>query len=140
MFETDYIFKETAVVCLAKRTTVVFSKESNIYSYLKRLSQNAGWKFLRVDTTNQMGFPDILLLKGNTYWQIEAKLLKKKKLVTIEDDLKFQFGQLAYMKRALTLNLNYALVVAKDTTIAFITGATNEETKRSDYTNIIRFL
>lgn len=116
-----------------------FSNEKKLTDYLKKLTQKAGWKYLRVDTANQMGFPDILLLKQKTYWQIEAKILRKKQLVSLEDDIKWQYGQIGYMKRALTLNLNYMLVVAKDNSIVFIKGDHND-TKCSCYPHFVEQL
>lgn len=73
-----------------------------------------------METQGQDGFPDILMLRGPEYLLIESKRLKTKKLVTIEDNLKFEFGQLPFAKRAFTLNLSYLLVVVKHNTIAFI--------------------
>lgn len=125
-FLEEYAFMGDAVVGKIVPTTAVFKLEKAIYSFIKKRAQNANWKYLRVDTKDQIGFPDILLLRGNIYWQIEAKLLKKKKLTTIEDDLDWQFGQLAYMKRALTLNTNYLLAVAKDSNIIFIKRKSDE--------------
>lgn len=62
----------------------------------------------------------MLLLKGDSYLMIEGKRLKKKQLNSIEDDLTYQFGQLAFMKRALTLDLCYMLAVGKGSKIAYI--------------------
>jgi hypothetical protein len=131
---------DSPLVCKVVQTSGEFPLESKVYAYLKTLTRQDHWKFLRVDTTDQKGFPDILLLKQRTYWQIEAKLLKKKQLVSLEDDLHWQFGQVGYMKRALTLNLNYMLVVAKDTSIAFIKGDSNDRTKYVDYPHFVRCL
>lgn len=136
MFLNHYILLESAAICKSSQVAATFSNESKLTDYLKKITRNAGWKYLRVDTTNQMGFPDILLLKKKTYWQIEAKILRKKKLVSLEDDLKWQFGQIGYMKRALTLNLNYMLVVGKESSIAFIKGDHNGS-ECSDYPDFV---
>ena len=141
MFREQYLFLESTVVtCKILQVTTRFLKETQIYEYLQTQATTHNWKFLRTDTTNQMGFPDILLLRGEVYWQIEAKLLKKKRLEVIEDDLYWQFGQIAYMQRALKINLNYILVVAKENTIAFIKGANDAATERSNYPDFIKLL
>lgn len=128
----------SVVECVVLQTATEFNKEVKVTDFIKRVSQKSGWKCLKIDTTGQIGFPDNLLLKRATYWQIEAKLLKKKKLVSIEDDLRYQFGQIAYMKRAFTLGLNYMLVVGKGHKIAFIKGTSNHATKCSDYPDFVR--
>jgi len=141
MFAEEYLFLEnTVVTCKSLRVTTRFLKEDKMYEYINKIASKERWKVLRIDTTRKMGFPDLLLLRGPKYWQIEAKLLKKKNLISIEDDLHWQFGQLAYMQRALTINLNYILTVAKDNTIAFIKGVENETTKRADYPDFIKLI
>jgi len=109
------------------QTTSDFVLETDSYTYLNKTAKTFGWKCIRVDTVGQQGFPDILMLRKNEYWLIEAKLLKKKSLCSIADDLTWQFGQLAFAKRALTLGLNYMIVVVKHRTIAYIKGAPNAE-------------
>ena len=140
MFESWYkLLDKDVVVCDVIQTATSFPKESNLTDYLGKVTRKAGWKYLRVDTVNQMGFPDILLLKGSDYWQIEAKILRKKKLVSLEDDLKWQFGQIGYFKRALSLNLNYMLVVAKGNNIAYIKGENNVQ-QCFNYTNVTKLI
>lgn len=126
MFFKEYTLFGSTVVGKEILTTVDFKLETKIYDYVKRIFQKDQWKYLRVDTQNQIGFPDVLLLKEATYWQIEAKLLKKKQLKDIASDLRWEYGQLAYFKRALTLNLNYMLAVAKKDRIIFFKGVSNE--------------
>lgn len=139
MFLSSYTFFNSTVVCRTFDTAVEFDKETKIYTFLKNRASKLNWHYSRIDTDGQIGFPDILLLKKSTYWQIEAKLLKKKSLKNIQDDLRWQFGQLAYMKQALTLGLNYMLVVSKNNTIAFIMqgGLNNDIT---DYPDFVRLL
>ena len=140
MFKSWYkLLDKDVVVCDTIQTTTSFPKESDLTDYLGKTMRKAGWKYLRVDTVNQMGFPDILLLKGTHYWQIEAKILRKKRLVSLEDDLKWQFGQIGYFKRALSLNLNYMLIVAKDNTVAYIKGENNVQ-QCFDYPNFIKLI
>jgi hypothetical protein len=118
-FKQSYIFFGHSVDCLTIETNTTFKLEvPDMYPYLKKYCNT--WKFQRIDTTNQIGFPDILLLKKGDYVLMEAKILKKKQLNSIEDDLKFEFGQIAFMKRSLTLGLSYILVVAKGNLISFI--------------------
>lgn len=138
MFSTGYKLFNFTLVGETLRTKVKFKKESDIYKFLRPKVRKLGWKYLRVDTTNQIGFPDVLLLKEKEYWQLEAKLLKKKELLNLEDDLKWQYGQIAYMTTALSRNLNYILVVAKETTITFIKGDHNVQCP--DYPDFIRRL
>ena len=122
MFKPAYKFFGHELQCAVIHTTKTFKLEvKDMYPYLK--SMFSKWKWHRIDTTNQIGFPDILLLRGGSYILIEAKILKKKQLNSIENDLVFQPGQLPFMKRSLTLRLDYILAVAKDNQIAFIKGA-----------------
>lgn len=137
-FQKQYVCLDAVVVCEVLHTTTAFSKERDIYKIIQRLSQAAGWKFIRVDTESQMGFPDVLLLKKDTYWQIEAKQLKNKKLVSLEDNLQWEFGQIAYMTRSIALGLNYMLAVSKGNQLAFIKGVSNDKRECSDYPDFIR--
>lgn len=117
------------------RSTSDLDLETGVYEEIKRRANKFGWRYLRVDTTDQKGFPDILLLRKGEYWLIEGKLLKKKKLSSISDDIHWQFGQQAVMKRSITLNLNYMLAVGKGREVAFIKGESNDG--RSDYPDFI---
>ena len=137
-FQDQYTLLNSVAECRVISSATEFSLEKQLTNFLSRLTRKAGWKYLRIDTTDQQGFPDILLLKRDTYWQIEAKLLKKKRLVSLENDLRYEFGQVAYMKRAFTLGLNYMLVVSKGSKIAFIKGIPPNETQCSDYPDFIR--
>lgn len=140
MFSDSYSFFNDTVTCLSKQVTVKFPLETTLTTYIKKISRKARWKYVKVDTVNQIGFPDILLLRQADYWQIEAKILRKKALTSIEDDLRWKFGQIGYMKNALTRNLNYILIVAKNSHIAFIKGASNEQIICKDYPKFIKRL
>lgn len=119
IFKPNYIFFGRSVDCLTIETNSTFKLEvTDMYPWLKKRFNT--WKFQRIDTTNQIGFPDIILLKKDNYVLMEAKILKKKSLNSIEDDLVYQFGQLAFMQRSLTLGLSYILVVGKGKYISFI--------------------
>lgn len=120
MFQDTYNFFNHELTCYHEKVGSWFKLENDSYSYIKHVFQAKGWKYHRIDTVNAQGFPDILLLKGPIYLSIESKRLKKKQLNSIENDLKWQFGQLGYMKRSLSLELNYILSVVKDNHIAYI--------------------
>lgn len=122
---------ETELTCKSSQVSSVFKLESDSYRHIKRTSSKAGWKFIRVDTVNKIGFPDILLLKKEEYWLIEVKRLKRKKLISIADNLEFQFGQLAFMQRAFTLKLKYLLCVVKDNSIAIIGDKENVNSREA---------
>jgi len=118
MFNSTYNFFGHELVCLYLGTNSCFRLEKHSYTYIKKMFNT--WKFHRIETDNQDGFPDILMFKQDRYLLIEAKRLKKKKLNKLEDDLTWQFGQLGFAKRAFTKNLSYIIVVVKDNQIAFI--------------------
>lgn len=119
IFQASYSFFGNPVGCSVIETNKNFKLEiPDVYPWLK--GHYKGWKFMRTETPDQRGMPDLLLLQGDKYLMIEAKVLKQKKLVSIEDNLHWQFGQIAFMKRAITLGLSYKLVVAKNNLIAFI--------------------
>jgi len=120
MFEKNYNFFGVELDCQVLTFSSTFHKESDAYAYLKKISTAAGYKYTRIETVNQIGFPDIILLKGERYFLIEAKRLDKKNLTSLEDDLKWQFGQIAFAVRSVTLELSYALVVCKDNKLAII--------------------
>ena len=140
MFRNSYQFFGETVTCLSRQVTVNFTNETKLTDYLKKISRKNFWKYTKVDTIDQAGFPDILLLRQDEYWQIEAKILRRKKLVSLKDNLKWQFGQIGYMTNALTRNLNYLLIVAKNSHVAFIKGASNDKTMRKDYPKFIKRL
>jgi hypothetical protein len=120
MFLTNYNLLGEDLVCETYCTKSSFTKEKDSYIFIKKNFEDKGYRYVRVDTVNQIGFPDILLLKREIYLLIEAKRLKKKGLSIIEDDLEWQFGQLAFAVRSFTSGVNYAISVCKDNKIAFI--------------------
>lgn len=90
-------------------------KESALYTLMKDKAEKLCWTFVRVETKDQQGFPDMLLLKGPSFWLIEAKKLYKKNLYSIKDDLHWQYGQLGFLATAVTQKMPYCLLVgAKD--------------------------
>lgn len=130
------------VVCKHVKTAKEFKLEvKDMYPYIKAQAQKFGWKYMRVETSDQDGFPDILLVRGSEYWFIEAKILKKKALVSLLDDLNWQFGQIGFMKRALTKRLRYILAVAKGKEIVYILGEYYEEnSKLTDNADFIELI
>lgn len=99
--------------------------ETGIYRFLKPVVQADGWKYSRIDTTDQQGWPDVTLLRGQEYNLIECKMLKKVRLQDILNDIHFEFGQVPFMARSLSLKLNYTLAVGKGHKLAFIQGSYN---------------
>ena len=136
MILKEYNFLGEKIYCKSIITKLEFSYEFEIYSLIKRTATKAGYRYIRIDTQGQQGFPDILLLKGQKYIQIEAKFLRRKQLNSIVDDLKWQFGQIAYMKRSFMNNENYILAVAKDHMLWFFTGG--NFVKSTHYTQFVK--
>lgn len=99
--------------------------ETDVYKWIKKFVQSEGWKYSRIDTTDQQGWPDITVLRKQEYNLIEGKLLKKKRLVDVADDIEFEFGQLPFMVRSSKLKINYTLAVGKGYQLAIIQGAYN---------------
>ncbi len=113
------------MVCTVLLTGTEFKLEVDTYRFIKKHVVKDGYVFLRIDTTDQKGYPDVTLFRQQEYNLIEAKLLKKKRLLAIADDLNFEFGQVAFAVRALSLGINYSLVVAKGRELAIIQDADN---------------
>ena len=120
MFNSRYTILGVDLVCEELQTKSMFRLEKDVYDYLKRITTAAEYKYSRIETVGQDGFPDILIMKNHEYCLIEAKRLKKKRLVILEDDLEWQFGQIGFAVRALTTGLDYVLAVCKNNTIALI--------------------
>jgi len=120
VFEQNYKLFNSVLACDVFKVGTDFKKETQVYEFLTKHFSALGWKCARVETVDQDGFPDMLLLSKHSYLLIEAKLLHKDKLENIKDDLVWQFGQLATFARALTLELKYILVVGKHNQLAYI--------------------
>lgn len=136
MFAERYALFDSTWACRSWQVQAKIANETGTYGYIKKLVRSHGWKYKRVETIDQDGFPDIMVFKGPNYWAIESKMLTKRKLVRIEDDLKWQPGQLPFMKRSHTLNMNYMLLIYGKGTMASIIGDYNEQ--RVDYPDFIR--
>ena len=127
------------VACAEVQATRSFSLETKVYKYLKQVYNKAGWKFIRVDTTNQIGFPDCLCLKGSEYVLIEAKMLKTKKLTSVLDNMTWQPGQIPFMLQALIKKQCYLLIVAKGSKLLILGDESYVRTMLS-YTDDFRFI
>lgn len=123
-FNKTYDFFGVPLVCNVLRTSGTFALETDIYKFINKRTRNDAL-FKRVETTLQDGFPDIALFRGVEFLLIECKLLRKKRLVSVQDDLTFEYGQLPFMFNAVELKLNYALTVAKGNELAFIRAKDN---------------
>lgn len=108
------------VACAEVQATRPFTLESQVYDYLKKCFNKQGYKFIRVDTTNQIGFPDCVCLRQAEYCLIEAKMLKTKKLVRVLDNVAWQPGQIPFMLKALLTKQCYLLIIAKDSTLLIL--------------------
>ncbi len=108
------------VACIEVQATRSFSLEHQVYTYLRPIFNKHGYKFVRVDTQNEIGMPDCLCLKGKEYSLIEVKLLKTKKLVSLLDNVSWQPGQIPFMLQALNKNQSYLLIIAKDRKLLII--------------------
>lgn len=120
MFADRYEMLGVELVVVRLATSSNFKLETKVYDCLKSKLTGKGYNYYRIDTKAQMGFPDILALKGDSYCLIEAKILKKAKLVSLEDDLEWQFGQIAFALRAFSLDLNYLIAVGKGSSLVLI--------------------
>ena len=120
VFQPTYNLFGHELTCKTIQVGSAFILERNVDHWVKNYFQPKGWSYNKIDTQRQHGFPDILLLRKSNYIMIEDKLLRKKQLLSLEDDLKWQFGQLAFAKRSLSRGNNYLLCVGKNKTIAFI--------------------
>ncbi len=127
------------VACRELQATRSFSLEHEVYPCLKRHANTAGWKFIRVDTQGQQGFPDCLLLKGKEYWLVEVKMLKTKKLKNPLDNVTWQPGQIPFMLQALQRKHRYLLVIAKADKL-LILGEENNVRSMFNNTNNLRFI
>ncbi len=108
------------VSCSHKAT---FNRETELYHVVQNAAQAHGWEYCRIENKLQNGTPDIFLFRAHDYWLIEAKMLRKTLLRSIEDDLKWQPGQLTFMLRALRSKANYMLIVGhRPDTITYCIG------------------
>lgn len=108
------------VACVELQATRNFSVEDEVYPYIKQVVNANAYKFMRIDTTNQIGMPDCLCLRGPEYSLIEVKRLKTNKLVSVLDNVTWQPGQIPFMLQALLKKQSYLLIIAKDNRLLII--------------------
>lgn len=118
--KSEYEVMGGTVHCESFTTYKSFKLEDEVYAWLKRTMNNKGWRYTKLDEQGQAGIPDCLLLKGEKNWLIEVKMLKRKKLTSILDNLHFEPGQIPWMLKALKNKERYLLLVAKDNHIILI--------------------
>lgn len=94
--------------------------ETELYPYIKNTVQANGYMYNRIETPAQDGVPDILITQGMSYSWIEVKRLTKPKLQVVEDDLKWQFGQLGFLKRCAHSKTAYVLAVVKQDNLCLL--------------------
>lgn len=137
MFKPSYTLFDSVWTCRVLQVHRPFRLENETYTHIKRITRNCGWKYRRVETIDQDAFPDIIVFKGVEYWLIESKVLRKKRLVSIADDLTWQPGQLSFMKRSHTLRMNYLLFVYCGAQLAALRGDFDEQGQRVNYPDFI---
>lgn len=127
MFSTEYSVLGSTLQGRICPCSVTVTKEHDYYAVIRRAAEAKNWLYNRLETTDKRGMPDIIVTRGPEYWFIEVKRLRKKKLVTIEDDLTWQFGQLAFMKNCYRNRSRYILIVVKEKTALILKGAYPDE-------------
>ena len=118
--ERTYDVFGVCYACTEAHARTTFDREFDVYPRLKEAFESCGWLFNRVETAQKDGFPDIIVAKGDDYFFVEVKMLHKRVLKDIAEDLKWQFGQLAFLKKADMRGVHYLLVVAKEDRLFFI--------------------
>lgn len=103
------------------------SSEACLYRHLKAKVTKNGWFYARIETKDKIGFPDIFLCKSQDFYLIEAKKLYKKKLVSIEKDLCWQYGQLAFFMECLQKKSPMVLMVGAPSAIIYLAADTQKD-------------
>lgn len=134
-FKTEYTVLNSPLHGIILPCRGLVRTEFDVYPMIKTVTEQRNWLYSRVDNKNQTGTPDIFVSRDQEYWYIEVKRLKKRRLESIEDDLVWQFGQLAFMKRALRNRSRYMLAVAKEDKLVFLKGVYDET---CDYPDFVR--
>ena len=137
MFKAEYTVLGSPLHGIIVSCKGTIQKESDYYPYIKRAAESLNWLYNRIETCDKRGMPDILVTRGDEYWLIEVKRLKKKELKSIEDDLHWQFGQLAFMKNCMRNGSRYILVVVKENTVLWLKGDYNEHLDYPDFTQLL---
>lgn len=136
MFLTEYtLFGNTLTGLIVPVSGKPIALEDEYYVKIKHVAERLDWNYYRLETVGKDGVPDILVTRADEYWFIEVKRLKKKKLKTIQDDLQWQFGQLAFMTRCFRNKTHYILAVVKDNTALYLKEKSDET---SDYPDFVK--
>lgn len=107
--------------------------ESDLYVALRERCTELGWTYYKMDVKHSVGFPDILVIRGSEYVLMECKLLRKKALVSVKDDLKWEFGQIPTALKLVRSSCEYVMVVGREHTIAFLKGAHHGIPRYADF-------
>lgn len=102
------------------------SRESFLYAFLKRIAKKHDLIYTRIETRDKAGIPDVILFAQEIYIFVECKLLRKKELIDLKNDLHWQDGQIAFATEALKKQCAYVLMVGHDKTITIITHEGNQ--------------
>lgn len=137
MFKTEYTLFGNTLTGTIVPVSGVIVHEDDYYSHIKKAAERCDWNYYRLETAGKDGMADILITRKNEYWFIEVKRLKKKTLNKIEDDLQWQFGQLAFMKRCFRNKTRYMLAVVKDKMALYLKEKSDEII---DYADFIEFI
>lgn len=127
MFNTEYTVLGSDLQGVILPCKSLIRVEADYYPVVKRAVECNNWIYNRLETRDKRGMPDIFVTRAYEYWYIEVKRLKKKVLVSIEDDLLWQFGQLAFMKNCMRNRSRYILAVVKEHTALILKGAFPDE-------------
>lgn len=138
MFKTEYNVLGSPLHGVVAPCRGTISREADYYSVIKRAAESRNWLYNRIETCDKRGMPDIFVTRGSEYWYVEVKRLRKKNLQSIEDDLHWQFGQLAFLKNCMRNRSRYILVVAHTNSALWLKGEYQDE--HIDYPDFVKQL
>lgn len=138
VFLPEYNVLGVPLVGKIYRTRGRASLEKDAYGAIKRAAEKLGWLYNRIETASMDGMPDIFVSRGHEYAYIEVKRLKLQRLRVIEDQLDWQYGQLAFMKRCSRNGSHYLLMVVKGHEVAVYKEQTDERIEAWNYPDFIR--
>lgn len=133
IFLTSYNVLGSPLTGIIRPVSGLIAREDDFYPHIKKAAERRDWSYFRLETVGKDGMADILVTRDAEYSFIEVKRLKKKKLQSVEDDLQWQFGQLAFIKRCLRNSTRYILAVVKDNSVLYLKGEANEQNCWPDF-------
>lgn len=133
IFQTTYNVLGAPLVGIIRPVGATISTELAFYPHLKRAAENYDWNYFRLETAGKDGMADVLVTNGAKYSFIEVKRLKKKALKSVEDDLTWQFGQLAFMKKCLRNKTHYILAIVNERSALYLKGEGDETWNFPDF-------